>query len=312
MVTINKSQEKLFKAAEDKVLSLTLQSTLDELVLCDAHAEYSCPGKEVAQMFQVDSLLPGVIITEGGEFVGMISRRQFLEIMSRPYGLELFSRRPLDSLYRFVNQETLQLTGETSIVEAARICLRRSDQLVYEPIVVKLNSAVYRLLGVHQLLLADSQIHQLTCQLLDKQSNDLRGQIEEMANLVPQEKISTLRQIASSFASEIKNPVYWQDNLEFLFLYCQQMREMLLVQEINTNCNSSTIAELKREFSLDFVQNNFPGALKNMKTGAERLNKVITGLQVLLDRLGDRENNNSLPQEHSSKNETDFAILNEL
>ncbi|MGB7445193.1 MAG: hypothetical protein WA919_29320 [Coleofasciculaceae cyanobacterium] len=312
MVATNKSPEKLLNTFEDKTLNLSLQSTLDELVLCNAQVEYSCPGKEVAQMFQTNPLLPGIIIKEQSKFIGMISRRQFLEMMSRPYGLELFSRRSLDSLYRFVNQETLQLKGETQIVEAARLCLQRSDQLVYEPIVVELKSEVYRLLGVHQLLLADSQIHQLTCQLLNKQSNDLRGQIEKIANLGPQDRISNLRQIASSFASEVKNPVYWLDNLEFLFLYCQQIREILLVQEISTHYTASSLTELKKEFSLDFVLQNFPQTLQNMKMGTERLNKIITGLQVLLERLKNSNNNHLLSHNNDSNDEPNIAIFNEF
>ncbi len=86
---------------------------------------------EVAQTFQVNPLLPGVILTEQGEFVGMISRWRFLEQMSRPYGLELFFKRPLYSLYRFASAEVLKLKGETPIVEAARYSKKRSPQVLY-------------------------------------------------------------------------------------------------------------------------------------------------------------------------------------
>src|SRR5919202_5623267 len=139
--------------------SLTLESTLQELLLYESQIESSRLGRDVAQTFQVNPLLPGVILTEQGKFVGMISRRRFLEQMSRPYGLELFLKRPLYSLYRFAGAEVLKLNGDTLIVDAARRSLERSAELLYEPIVVELEAGAYRLLDVHQLLVAQSQIH---------------------------------------------------------------------------------------------------------------------------------------------------------
>jgi hypothetical protein len=62
----------------------------------------------------------------------MISRWRFLEQMSRPYGLELFFKRPLYSLYRFASAEVLKLKGETPIVEAARHSKKRSPQILYD------------------------------------------------------------------------------------------------------------------------------------------------------------------------------------
>ena len=126
---------------------LHLRSTIQELSLYDFQVECSHPGKEVAQTFQGNPLLPGVILTQQGEFVGMISRRRFLEQMSRPYGLELFLKRPLYSLYRFVSKEVLRFRGETPIVEAARRSLQRSAEVLYEPIVVELEMGRYRLLA---------------------------------------------------------------------------------------------------------------------------------------------------------------------
>lgn len=146
--------------------TLSLKSTLQELPLYDFQVEFSCPGKEVAQTFQDDRLLPGVILVEQGKLMGMISRRRFLEQMSRPYGLELFLKRPLYSLYRFASAEVLKIKGETLIVEAARRSLRRPAEELYEPIVVELEAGIYRLLDVHQLLLAQSRIHELTTELL--------------------------------------------------------------------------------------------------------------------------------------------------
>ncbi len=58
--------------------------------------------------------------------------------MSRPFGLEIFLKRPLRILYDFAHTEPLIFPIETFIVMAARCSLQRSPELLYEPIVVQL------------------------------------------------------------------------------------------------------------------------------------------------------------------------------
>jgi len=280
-------------------LNLSFNSKVKELPLCQVQFECSCPGKEVAQAFKINPLLPGVILTEQGKFAGIISQRQFLEIMSTPYGLELFSRRSLRSLYNFVNQEVLQLKGNVQIVEAARQSLQRTGKFVYEPIVIELESEVYRLLDMHQLLLADSQIHQLTCYILndqiDEQGKELKSQLEKMSSIEPQEKMATLGRIAASLTSEMKNPVYWVDTCEYLFIYCQKMSEILLAYESNIIHKSSSLGDLEDQCSLDFILEYLPKTLKTMQESSGRMTKLIGSLQILLERL--RNNSNSSTQQ---------------
>ncbi|MCL1471064.1 GGDEF domain-containing protein [Argonema antarcticum] len=157
---------------------LSLQSTLQELSLYNFPVESDRPGGEVAMAFQDNPLLPGVILTERDRLLGMISRRRFLEYMSRPYGLELFLKRPIKSLYLLANTDTLIFPSDTLIVMAARRSLQRSAELLYEPIVVEIKPKVYRLLDIHQLLVAQSQIHELASQLI----GNLYQQLEK-ANL---------------------------------------------------------------------------------------------------------------------------------
>jgi len=166
-----------------KMDHLTLNSTLQELTLFDFSIESSHPGKEVIQALEANPLLPGFILTEQGQFLGMISRRRFLEYMSRPYGLELFLNRPLKSLYLLARTDTLIFLSTTLIVDAAKISLQRSAESVYEPIVVKLDSvkdsqekvsSLYRLLDVHQLLIAQSQIHELASDLIKNLYKELK------------------------------------------------------------------------------------------------------------------------------------------
>ncbi len=140
--------------------NLSLESTLKELAVFNFQVEASSLAKEVARFFQAQPLLPGVILTVNGEFLGMISRRRFMERMSRPYGVDTFAGRPIMALYQIAQTDILILPGVALIVVAAQRAMQRQPELLYEPIVVQLEPQVYRLLDVHQVLVALSQIHQ--------------------------------------------------------------------------------------------------------------------------------------------------------
>ncbi|WP_445240863.1 diguanylate cyclase domain-containing protein [Microcoleus vaginatus] len=140
--------------------NLSLESTLKDLAVLNFQVEASSLAKEVARFFQAHPLLPGVILTVKGEFLGMISRRRFMERMSRPYGLDTFAGRPIMALYQIAQTDILILPGVALIVVAAHRAMQRQPELLYDPIVVQLEPQVYRLLDVHQVLVALSQIHQ--------------------------------------------------------------------------------------------------------------------------------------------------------
>ncbi|MEG3842949.1 diguanylate cyclase [Microcoleus sp. herbarium14] len=140
--------------------NLTLESTLQDLAVFNFQVETSSLAKDVARLFQAHPLLPGVILTVNGEFLGMISRRRFMERMSRPYGVDIFACRPIMALYQIAQTDILILPGVALIVMAAQRAVQRSPEQLYEPIVVQLEPQVYRLLDVHQVLVALSQIHQ--------------------------------------------------------------------------------------------------------------------------------------------------------
>lgn len=250
--------------------ALRLESTILELPLYDFQIELSLLGREVATTFDNNPLLPGAILTKQGKFIGMISRRRFLEVMSRPYGLELFLKRPLKFLYDFIGSEVLMLPADTLIVAAARQSLQRPAELLYEPIVVEMEAGVYQLVDVHQLLVAQSQIHELTAKLLDEQTQ---------AQILQTEKMASLGRMVAGVAHEIKNPVNSVNgNFDFLSSYCQNLVDLISAYQEEIPKEPTRISQIKEDIEIDFILEDLPKILESMKLATTRLTKIVYSL----------------------------------
>jgi hypothetical protein len=153
---------------------ITLESTLKDLNLYCCQLEITEEGRFALQLLNADPKLPGVILMDKEQLIGFISRQRILEQMSRPYGLELFLKRPLFQLYQYTKTEHLILSEETPITFAAQQVINRSSHLLNEPIIVEKITNNYALLDVHQLLIAHSNIFQLATSLLEENNQKLQ------------------------------------------------------------------------------------------------------------------------------------------
>ncbi len=256
---------------EVKSQILSLESTIQELPLQDFLIESSYFGKDIAPVFEANPLLPGVILTDQqGTFVGMISRRLFFEKMGSRYGIEMFYNRPIEALYRFSQIDVSILPGDTLIVEAAQKSLHRRPELLYEPIVVEIEPNVYKLLDVHQLLVAQSKIHELTSHLLQKQTQ---------AKAIQTEKMASLGKMIAEVAHEIRNPVncIW-NNLIFLSSYLEEITKLLSIYD-EISEPSPIINQIKEQIEYDSLQEELAETTQGIRFGSEQLLKIVNSLR---------------------------------
>ncbi|WP_448564763.1 sensor histidine kinase [Trichothermofontia sp.] len=251
--------------------NLTLESTLTDLWLYDATIDLSRPSQDAKQWFEQQPLLPGLILVDRDTLIGMVSRQRFFECLSRPFGLEVFLKRPLQVLSGFIETDGLLISSDTPIVQATRQSLSRTPEMLYEPIVVTMPDGSYRLLDTHQLFIAQSRIHELATQLLHEQTQ---------AQMIQTEKLSTLGRMLAGVAHEVLNPVnFIKGNVEFLTEYFQDLLRLVKAYESTSERQSEVVLAIRDEIDFDYLEADALKILNSMAIGVERLTALVGSLR---------------------------------
>ena len=250
---------------------LSLDSTLQELSLYTFEVQTSCTGACVAQVFEKYPLVPGVILLSDGNYIGMLSRRQLLEFLIRPFGPEMFFEQPLSILYSYARTGVLLLSETTSILTAMQLALRRSPELLSEPIVVKSSEGAYYLLDISELNIASWQIRGIETQVRYERSQ---------AQIIQNDKMASLGRLVDGVAHEILDPVnFIWGNLTHVSNYTQDLLKLIAAYNRELANPSEHIAYLMQDIEFDFLEQDLNKSLTSIRTGAERLKKLVTSLQ---------------------------------
>ncbi|MEN9279149.1 MAG: hypothetical protein Q6K92_12165, partial [Thermostichus sp. DG_1_5_bins_95] len=121
--------------------TLSIDTRLRDLTLIDFQVSESTPCENVVRRLEDDTSLPGVIVVDEqlSQVQGMLTRRAILElILSKPYGLDVFLKRPISSMVEFHQRQFLLLPGDSDVIEAAGRAFQRPEETIYDPVVVQL------------------------------------------------------------------------------------------------------------------------------------------------------------------------------
>ena len=163
---------------------LALNSMLGNLLSHDFQVNSVTLVEKVVEKFKLQPELPGVIITENQQMLGMISQTRFLEYMKLPENQKVYNRSPISKLLDCLSIPPLVLSEDFQINAAVLTALNRPKNYVYEPLIVVLSNGSLRLIELHDLLLAQSEI----LLSLDKNFRELMEKYKsEIPQLYPEE-----------------------------------------------------------------------------------------------------------------------------
>ncbi len=262
---------------------LTLDSTLADLPLYRFTVQADCLGTQLAEVFAQHPLLPGVVLiqgqsssnapghTQGDRLLGMVSRQRLLEYLIRPHGLDLFLNEPLHVLYSYARCPVLSFTADTSILVAAPQALRRSPDLLGEPLLVQVSPDDYCILDIHTLHIAYWQIRGLETQVRYERTQ---------AQLIRADKMANLGNLVDGVAHEILDPVsFIWGNLSHISSYCRDLLDVIAAYEQHLPSPPDELVHLLDILEVDYIKQDLPKTIDSVRTGADRLSKLASSLQ---------------------------------
>ena len=163
---------------------LTIESTLAELPYWELSLPDNAPGLQAAHLFQKHPKLPGILIFGEDGYLDTVSRERFYTLVGRPFGSDLFNKRPIRFMLEQSGRTGYVLDHLTPIQKAAEVCLRRQGDSAYEALVVSFPDRPPRLIDFRDLLVAQTCLLTLAKnakeQFLSTMSHELKTPLTSM------------------------------------------------------------------------------------------------------------------------------------
>ncbi len=135
-----------------------LPSTIGDLASYDFNVGPHVKARTVVKELERRPELPGVLVLDRHVCIGMASRHKCFEMLSRPYGVEVFLNRPIQTLCKELAIAPTFLPAQTRIDDAVQSALDRPFEQLYEPVIAQFDGGALKLLDLHVLLLAQSRL----------------------------------------------------------------------------------------------------------------------------------------------------------
>lgn len=141
-----------------------------------------------------------------------------------------------------------------------------------------------RLIAKQNLILQEKNEQLLMSEaLLIKKSESLEQTLQELkqaqVKIIQSEKMAGLGQLAAGVAHEINNSInFIYGNLNPTSSYLKDLLNLVKVYQQEYPNSSEKIQEILEEIDIDFISYDLPKLISSMKTGAERIRKIVVSL----------------------------------
>ncbi len=145
----------------------------------------------VDQIFKTSPRLQGVCVTENGQAVALIMRIRFYQQIGTLYGYTLYMGRPVELV---MDRNPLVVDYKTPITEVSRLAMDRSEEHLYDYVLVTHEEHLFGAVSVRDLLLNFAEIQAVAASFLNPLTG-LPGNLsinEWMVKSLLQEQFSVL------------------------------------------------------------------------------------------------------------------------
>ncbi|AFY57164.1 histidine kinase,HAMP domain-containing protein,histidine kinase [Rivularia sp. PCC 7116] len=135
--------------------------------------------------------------------------------------------------------------------------------------------------GKEKLELYNLTLERKVKQRTEKLATTLKELQYTQAQLIQQEKMSSLGQLVAGIAHEINNPAnFIHGNLEYTKDYLQDLLNLVELYQSEYPNPTEIIEKEIQNIELEFLQEDLPKILDSMQTGSERIREIVKSLRT--------------------------------
>ena len=135
------------------------------------------PVNDLLRLFQGDPELLTVAVADGGSFLGAVSRKELLNLLSRKFAMDLYAKKPVAALLDDLAGKKVVLGADLDINEAAVLLLSLDPTLQTDAFPIVRHGACAGVVAVSDLMMAVAEQQRGLLEALDRLSSRIREEV---------------------------------------------------------------------------------------------------------------------------------------